>query len=93
MARSVARKHMRRYMVLPNYRNCWLSLGFAEADFDGDGSDRFQDAMVVWGGERQIRDCIEAHQRAGADQVILQAFPSAGGNGADFAALDAFAPG
>lgn len=91
-ARGVARKHMRRYMVLPNYRNCWLSLGFAEADFDGEGSDRFQDAMVVWGGERQIRDCIEAHQRAGVDQVILQAFPSDGGNGADFAALDAFAP-
>ena len=91
-ARAAARKHMRRYMVLPNYRNAWLRLGFTEADFDGDGSDKFQDAMVVWGAEAQIRDCIEAHQRAGADQVILQAFPPDGSHGVDFRALDAFAP-
>ena len=92
-ARAVARKQMARYMVLPNYRNNWLRLGFTEEEFNGDGSDRFIDAMVVWGGERQIRDCIEAHQRAGADQVILQAFPPDGGIGADAKALDAFAPG
>ena len=91
-ARSVARKHMRRYMVLPNYRNNWLRLGFTENDFDGEGSDRFQDAMVVSGPEQEIRSCIEAHQRAGADQVILQAFPPDGSNGTDVRALDAFAP-
>ena len=84
---------MARYMVLPNYRNNWRRLGFTEADFDGEGSDRFIDAMVVWGDERRIRDCIEAHQQAGADQVILQAFPPDGSVGADGKALDAFAPG
>ncbi len=90
--RAIARKQMARYMVLPNYRNNWLRLGFSEADFDGEGSDRFIDAMVIQGGERRIRDCIEAHQRAGADQVILQAFPPDGSVGADETALDAFAP-
>ena len=91
--RPVQRAQMARYMALANYRNCWLRLGFTEDDINGEGSDRFMDAMVVWGGERQIRDCIEAHQAAGADQVILQAFPPDGTKGTDVKALDAFAPG
>ncbi len=92
-ARGVARQQMARYLALPNYRNNWLRLGFSEVELSGDGAPRFLDAMVVWGGERQIRDCIEAHRRAGADQVVLQAFRPDGGAGADPAALDAFAPG
>ena len=91
--RPVQRAQMARYMALDNYRNNWLRLGFTENEFTGDGTTRFLDAMVVWGGERQIRDCIEAHQKAGADQVILQAFPPDGGSGSDLKALDAFAPG
>ncbi|MFY0614315.1 MAG: TIGR03620 family F420-dependent LLM class oxidoreductase [Hyphomicrobiaceae bacterium] len=91
--RPVQRAQMARYMALANYRNNWLRFGFTEDEISGDGSKRFLDAMVVWGGERQIRDCIEAHQKAGADQVILQAFPPDGGKGTDLKALDAFAPG
>lgn len=91
--RPVQRQQMARYMALTNYRNNWLRLGFREGEFTGEGSTRFLDAMVVWGGEKQIRDCIEAHQRAGADQVILQAFAPDGSKGADLKALDAFAPG
>lgn len=93
VARPVQRQQMVRYMALANYRNNWLRLGFTEDEFTGDGSNRFLDAMVVWGGESQIRNSIEAHQRAGADQVILQAFRVDGQNGTDLAALDAFAPG
>lgn len=93
VVRPVQRAQMARYMALANYRNNWLRLGFAEDEFTGDGSDRFLDAMVVWGGERQIRDRIEAHQAAGADQVILQAFAPDGSKGTDLKALDAFAPG
>lgn len=93
VVRGVQRQQMGRYMALANYRNNWLRLGFSEADFTGEGSTRFLDAMVVWGGEKEIRDCIEAHQRAGADQVILQAFAPDGSKGADMKALDAFAPG
>lgn len=91
-ARAVARQQMARYMVLPNYRNNWFRLGFTEDEVSGEGASRFLDAMVVWGGEKQILDCIEAHRRAGADQVILQAFPPDGSAGADPRALDAFAP-
>ncbi|MGI9426019.1 MAG: TIGR03620 family F420-dependent LLM class oxidoreductase [Hyphomicrobiaceae bacterium] len=92
-AREVAQKQMARYMRLPNYRNNWYRLGFSEDEVTGEGSERFLDAMVIWGGEARIRDCIEAHQRAGADQVIIQAFPPDGSDGTDLRALEAFAPG
>jgi len=91
--RPIQRQQMARYMALENYCNAWRRLGFTEDDFTGDGSNRFLDAMVVWGDERRVRECIEAHQRAGADQVILQAFPPDGSVGTDLKALDAFAPG
>ena len=90
-ARDVAQKQMTRYMRLPNYRNNWFRLGFSEDEVTGQGSDRFLDAMVIWGGETQIRDSIEAHRRAGADQVILQAFPPDGSAGTDARVLQAFA--
>ena len=93
IARAVAQQQMARYMALANYRNNWFRLGFTEDEVTGEGAPRFLDAMVVWGGERQIRDCIEAHRAAGADQVVLQAFKPDGGIGTDPKALDAFAPG
>jgi probable F420-dependent oxidoreductase len=93
VVRPIQREQMVRYMALENYRNNWLRLGFAEDEMSGQGSSRFLDAMVVWGRESDIRNCIEAHQRAGADQVILQAFPTDSSSGADVMALDAFAPG
>jgi probable F420-dependent oxidoreductase len=92
-ARAVARQQMARYMALPNYRNNWFRLGFTEDEVTGEGAPRFLDAMVVWGGETRIQDCIEAHRKAGADQIVLQAFKPDGGAGVDPAALDAFAPG
>ena len=49
-ARAVARQQMARYMALPNYRNNWFRLGFGVDEVTGDGSTRFLDAMVVWGG-------------------------------------------
>lgn len=92
-ARAVAQQQMARYMALPNYRNNWFRLGFTEDEVTGEGAPRFLDAMVVWGGEKQIGNCIEAHREAGADQVVLQAFKPDGGTGSDPKALDAFAPG
>ena len=90
--RPVQRQQMARYMALANYRNNWLRLGFSEEEFTGEGAKRFLDAMVVWGDEAAIRNSIEAHQKAGADQVILQAFAVDGSKGTDRRALDAFTP-
>jgi probable F420-dependent oxidoreductase len=92
VARGVASAQMQRYMALPNYRNCWLRLGFSEEEITGVGSDRFLDAMVAWGDEAAIRARIEAHQRAGADQVVIQPFKPDGSLGPDWNALKALAP-
>ncbi|MGI9525222.1 MAG: TIGR03620 family F420-dependent LLM class oxidoreductase [Hyphomicrobiaceae bacterium] len=92
IVRPLQRRHMARYMTFENYRNNWRRLGFAEEEFTGDCSNRFLDAMIVWGTETTIFDCIDSHRRAGADQVILQAFPPDGSTGQDPRALEAFAP-
>ena len=93
VVRPIQRQQMARYMALENYRNNWRRLGFSDEEFTGEGSNRFLDQMVVWGDEARIGDCIEAHQKAGADQVILQAFAPDGSKGTDPRALEAFAPG
>lgn len=92
VARAHARKELARYLALDNYRNNWFRLGFAAADLEGGGSDRFIDAMVAHGGETAIRAVLDAHFAAGADQVVVQPVHAEG----DMAALDrtlaAFAP-
>jgi|TARA_B100000959_G_scaffold236812_1_gene255845 probable F420-dependent oxidoreductase len=93
MAREVAAKQLAMYLVLPNYRNCWLSLGFTEEDLSGQGSGRFLDAMVAWGSESAIRARLQAHFDAGADHVAIQPFDPAGGASPDWDALAVFAPG
>jgi hypothetical protein len=44
-------------MVLPNYRNNWLRLGFTEAEFADGGSNRFIDAMVLWATPKRSSAC------------------------------------
>ena len=91
-ARAVQREQMAPYMTMNNYRNNWFRLGFTEEEVTGKASTRFLDAMVVWGNEQVIQDCIDAHFKAGADQVVIQAFRPDGGLGPDLAALNAFSP-
>lgn len=91
-ARAVQREQMAPYMTMNNYRNNWFRLGFTEEEVTGKASTRFLDAMVVWGNEQVIQDCIDAHFKAGADQVVIQAFRPDGGLGPDTAALKAFSP-
>ena len=43
-------------MVLDNYRNAWLGMGFTEADLSNGGSDAFIDAMMLWGTADQVKD-------------------------------------
>jgi probable F420-dependent oxidoreductase len=71
-ARAIARQRLEMYLSLPNYTNNWLRLGFTESDLADGGSDRLVDALVVWGDEDAIRERVEAHLTAGADQVAIQ---------------------
>ena len=71
-ARGLARRELHRYMTLTNYRNNWLRLGFTEADLADGGSDRFIDAMVLWGDPATIARGLRAHLEAGATQVCIQ---------------------
>jgi probable F420-dependent oxidoreductase len=83
-ARALGRKELARYMVLPNYRNNWLREGFSEAELADGGSDRFIDAMVLWGDAVAIKKGLRAHFEAGATHVCLQPVHADG----DFAARD-----
>ena len=91
-ARAVQREQMAPYMTMNNYRNNWFRLGFTEEEVTGKASTRFLDAMVVWGNEQVIQDCIDAHFKAGADQVVIQAFRPDGGLGPDLTALKVLSP-
>ncbi|NOG72545.1 TIGR03620 family F420-dependent LLM class oxidoreductase [Roseicella sp. DB1501] len=71
-ARALGRKELARYMVLPNYVNNWLRLGFTEADLADGGSDRFIDAMVLSGDAEAVKAGLRAHFEAGATHVCLQ---------------------
>jgi probable F420-dependent oxidoreductase len=71
-ARRHARQELHRYMAMTNYRNNWLRIGFTEADLAGGGSDKFIDAMVLWGDAVTIARGLIAHFDAGANQVCIQ---------------------
>src|SRR5271163_3674703 len=71
-ARGHARLELDRYMAMTNYRNNWLRIGFTEADLADGGSDRFIDAMVLWGDAATIARGLTAHLQAGANQVCIQ---------------------
>ena len=83
-ARVLGRKELARYMVLDNYRNCWLSLGFTELDLANGGSDRFIDAMVLWGEATTLKAKLRAHFAAGATHLCIQPVHDDG----DFVARD-----
>ena len=90
-ARALARTELKRYMALPNYCNNWLRLGFTQDDITGDGSDRFMDAMVVWGDEAAIHARMREHFDAGATTVVMQPVHADGDDTARDRALEAVA--
>ena len=91
-AREVARQTLAFYLPLPNYRSNWMRLGFSEQDLADGGSERFLDAMVVWGNESVIQQRIQAHFDAGASHVCIQALHPEGQPMPDWNALAALAP-
>ncbi len=71
-ARATGRRHLARYMVLPNYVNNWRRFGVEEEDLLDGGSDRLVDALVAWGDESAIAARVQEHRDAGADHVCVQ---------------------
>lgn len=90
-ARALARNELKRYMALPNYCNNWLRLGFTQDEISGDGSDRFMDAMVVWGDEAAVHARMREHFDAGATTVVMQPVHADGDTAARDRALEAVA--
>lgn len=92
-ARAAARRFMSNYVPrLPNYTNNLRALGWTDAEFANGCSDRLVDAIVAWGGEGRIRERIDAHFKAGATHVCLQALRADGEPGPDLRAVQALAP-
>jgi len=73
-ARAVARRHLSRYLDLPNYTNNLRRLGFTDDDLAGRGSDRLVDAIVAWGDVEAIKRRVMEHLDAGANHVAIQVF-------------------
>jgi probable F420-dependent oxidoreductase len=71
-ARAVARQHLSRYMVLPNYTNNFLRHGFTEDDLLDGGSDQLVDGVIAWGDLDAIAARVGEHHAAGADHVCIQ---------------------
>jgi probable F420-dependent oxidoreductase len=90
-ARATGRAMLAQYLGLTNYQENWRRLGFGEADWQGEGSDRLLDAIIAWGDEAAIRARLQQHWDAGADHVCIQS--KAPGGGADEALLASLAPG
>jgi probable F420-dependent oxidoreductase len=92
-ARAVARRFMSNYVPrLPNYTNNLRALGWKDAEFENGCSDRLVDAIVAWGSEARIRERIDAHFKAGATHVCIQAIRVDGEPGPDLRAVEALAP-
>jgi probable F420-dependent oxidoreductase len=80
-ARDIARQNLAGYLLLPNYTNNFLRLGFTEDDLAGGGSDRLIDALIVWGDEETIAARVKAHHDAGAEHVCVQVLNALGDGG------------
>ncbi|WP_214406249.1 TIGR03620 family F420-dependent LLM class oxidoreductase [Pseudonocardia lacus] len=70
-ARALARTHIRRYLPLANYVNNLRRLGFDDRDFEGHGSDRLVDQLVVHGTAEEVLKRVDEHRQAGATSVCL----------------------
>jgi probable F420-dependent oxidoreductase len=73
-ARAIARRHISRYLDLPNYTNNWRRLGFTDDDLAEQGSNRLVDSLVAWGDTEAVAQRVKEHLDAGADHVCIQVF-------------------
>jgi probable F420-dependent oxidoreductase len=75
VATEIARKHMSRYLTLPNYTNNLRRFGFDDDDIAGP-SERLIDAIVVRGTTDDVVARVREHHDAGADHVCIQVLTS-----------------
>ena len=71
-ARAAARGYASGYLQLPNYASNLRALGYGDADFDGDASDRLIDAVVPWGDVETVAARLPRTSRRGADHICVQ---------------------
>jgi probable F420-dependent oxidoreductase len=70
-ARARAHAAIAWYLDTPNYVDNLRWLGFADADFEGGGSDALVDALIAHGDEESIHARVQEHLDAGATQVAI----------------------
>jgi probable F420-dependent oxidoreductase len=70
-ARERARTYVSVYRDVRTYMTNLRALGFGDADFDPEPSDRLVDALVASGDADAIRARVAEVREAGADQVVL----------------------
>jgi probable F420-dependent oxidoreductase len=71
-ARIAADAHMRTYLLLQNYRQNLVRLGWTDDELAPPGTDRLFDAMVAWGDDEEIARKLRRQSEAGADHVAVQ---------------------
>jgi probable F420-dependent oxidoreductase len=92
-ARAGVREFMRFYLNAPPYQRNFRAMGFNDDDLRNGGSDRLIDSIIAWGGERQLRERIEEHRRAGANHVYIIPLSASGERLPDMRVIEALAPG
>src|SRR5436190_4993167 len=92
LAREAAGRALTPYAALPNYRNNWRRLGFAEEQIE-QRDDTFIDAVVAWGDADAIRKRLREHYDAGASHVCIQPVSVDPAGGVDWQCLESLAPG
>ena len=91
-ARDVCRKSLAYYTKLDYYQREWKKLGFDEADFANDGSDRLLDHVVAWGTKDSIKRRITEHTDAGASRIVLFPLDTGLGKATESPTLRSLAP-
>jgi probable F420-dependent oxidoreductase len=72
IARTMFRQSFAMSAQLPIYVNSFRRMGFSDDDLAAGGTDRFVDALGVWGDEGDVAARVREHLDAGADQVCMQ---------------------
>lgn len=91
-AREIARRGLGIYMGVPHQQRNWSRMGFKEADYRGQGTDRFVDGLVAWGDEDALRRRVEEHLDAGATHVCIQPLLPSGSRLPSDRLLEALSP-